>query len=317
MSDLASFRTFVVVNPSASKGATGRRWEQLAAAIRLGLDGPFDHALTAGPGDATTLTRRALSDGYEMVVSVGGDGTNNEVVNGFFGDDGRPLAPEAVFAHVPSGTGGDFRKTIGLGTDPRTGTVLLGGRRTRLIDVGRAAFTAHDGREVTRHFLNITSFGIGGLVDQYVNRSRKRLGGKLSFFLAASRAMLAYRNQPIRLRLDEGPVQELRINNVAVANGQYFGGGMHVAPAAALDDGLFDVVGFGDLSTLEYLALAGSIYKGQHIGRPKISHARAKVVVAETTGKDQEVLIDMDGEQPGRLPIRLEVRPGALRLKIA
>lgn len=311
------FRTFVVVNPSSAKGSTGRRWAQLAEAIRQGLGGPFEQAWTAGPGDATALTRRALAEGFELIVSVGGDGTNNEVVNGFFDEHGRAVAPEAVFAHVPSGTGGDFRKTIGIGTDPRTGTVRLGGRRTRRIDVGRATFTGHDGREVSRCFLNITSFGIGGLVDRYVNRSRKRLGGKLSFFLAALQAMVAYRNQPIRLRLDDGPTQEVRINNVAVANGQFFGGGMRVAPEAALDDGWFDVVGLGDLTTLEYIALAGSIYQGRHIGRPKITHARARVVTAEPLGADQEVLVDMDGEQPGRLPIRLELLPGALRLKTA
>jgi len=310
------FRTFVVVNPHSCKGATGRRWDRLAGAIGEGLGGTFDHALTAAPGDATTLTRRALADGYELVVAVGGDGTNNEVVNGFFGADGRPLAPEAVFAHVPSGTGGDFRKSIGLGPDPVTGAQLLAGRRSRAIDVGRATFIGHDGQEVTRFFLNITSFGIGGLVDRYVNESKKRLGGKLSFFLAAARALLTYRNRPVRLRIDDGEPQALRINNVAVANGRFFGGGMQVAPEARLDDGRFDVVTFGDLTTLEYLALAGSIYKGTHLGRPKIGHALATRVVAECDEGD-EVLIDMDGEQPGRLPIRLELLPGALRLKIA
>jgi YegS/Rv2252/BmrU family lipid kinase len=316
MSGGEHFRTFVVVNPNSSKGATGRRWERLAGAIREGLGGPFEHALTKGPGDATALTRQALLAGFELVVAVGGDGTNNEVVNGFFEADGRPLAPEAAFAHVPSGTGGDFRKTIGLGADPVTGTRLLGGRRTRPIDVGRATFVGPDGRDVTRFFLNITSFGIGGLVDRYVNRSTKRLGGRLSFFLAATRAMLTYRNRAVRLRVDDGEPQALRVNNIAVANGRFFGGGMQVAPEARLDDGLFDVVTFGDLTTLEYVALAGAIYRGTHIGRPKIGHTRGRLVVAECD-PDDEVLIDMDGEQPGRLPIRLELLPGALRLKIA
>lgn len=312
MSGTSSFRTFVVVNPNASGGATGRRWPELSAAIGVALGDAFGHALTTHAGEATELARRALSDGYEMIVSIGGDGTNNEVVNGFFGADGLPIRADAVFAHVPSGTGGDFRKTIGLDPDPLAAIRRLTGRDARPIDAGRVTFVDHDGREATRHFLNITSFGIGGLVDAYVNRSSKRLGGKMSFFLAATHAMFTYRNQRITLSLDGGPPEEVRINNVAVANGQFFGGGMWVAPTAAIDDGLFDVVTFGDLTKLQYLALSGSIYKGQHIGRPKIDFRRAAVVVAES---EETVLIDMDGEQPGRLPIRLEILPGILRLK--
>ena len=315
MGDTAGFRTFVVLNPNSSNGATRKRWPEIQAAIRDALGGPFDHAATTRPMEATTLTRDALREGYEMIVAIGGDGTNNEVVNGFFDEDGEPIRPgEPVMGLLPSATGGDFRKTVGLGSELAANAAALAGRHTRTIDVGRTTFVDHDGNETRRFFINITSFGIGGVVDAYVNRSTKRLGGKASFFIGATKAMLAYRNRLVRIRLDDGPAEERRINNIAVANGRFFGGGMQVAPAAELDDGLFDVVTFGDLTKFQYLRLAGSIYKGEHIGRDKISHARAKKVVAES---DETVLIDMDGEQPGKLPITLEVVPGAIRLKIA
>lgn len=314
MGEKNGFRTFVVLNPESSNGATGKRWPEVRALLRDALGDTFGHAATTAPREATSLTRQALRDGYEMIVSVGGDGTNNEVVNGFFDEDGKLLRPDGVLGILPSGTGGDFRKTIGLGTDPKRNAAALGGRSTRSIDVGRMTYIDHDEEERLSFFLNITSFGIGGLVDAYVNRSSKRLGGKASFFIGATKAMFAYRNRRVTLRLDDGPPEELRVNNIAVANGQYFGGGMWVAPEAKLDDGLFDVVTFGDLSKMAYLRLAGSIYKGRHLGKPKISHARARTVAAES---DETVLIDMDGEQPGKLPIRLEVVPSAIRLKVA
>lgn len=314
MSREPCFRTAVVVNPNSSNGRTGQRWPAIEKQLRAHLGDAMDVLRTSAPGDATQLTRKALESGAEMVVSVGGDGTNNEVVNGFFRGDGTPVRPDAVFGVLPSATGGDFRKSLGQGTDLAANAAVLAGRATRTIDVGRASFVGHDGETRTRYFVNITSFGVGGVVDDYVNRSSKALGGKASFFMAALRAFITYKNRRITLRLDDGEPQELRINNVSVANGQFFGGGMWVAPEARLDDGLFDVVTFGDLTKLEYMRLAGSIYKGNHLGRAKIEHGRARVVEAHS---DEIVLIDMDGEQPGKLPIRLEIVPGALRVKVA
>ena len=313
MSESDDFRTFVIVNPHSSNGATGRRWQEIEAALRGALGADVGHALTTRPQEATEITRRALRDGYEMVVAIGGDGTNNEVANGFFDEDGAAIDDDAVMGVFRAGTGGDFCRGLGRGFDLAGNLAVLRGRETRRIDLGKVTFVDHDGQTVQRHFLNITSFGVGGVVDDYVNRSTKALGGKASFFIGAFKAFLTYRNQHVTLRLDDGPPQELAVNNVAVANGQYFGGGMWVAPEASLDDGLFDVVTFGDLTKGEYLRLGGSIYKGRHLGHPKISHQRARTVVAES---DERVLIDMDGEQPGRLPIRLEVRPAAVLLKV-
>src|SRR5262249_26868515 len=139
--------------------------------------GGFDVELTTEPGHATTLTREALKSGAELVVAIGGDGTINEVVNGFF-DGVRAVAPGAALAILPVGTGGDFIRTLGVPRDLEAAAHALSSAGERAIDVGRLTYIDEGGARAARHFINIASFGMGGLVDRYVNRSSKALGGK-------------------------------------------------------------------------------------------------------------------------------------------
>jgi diacylglycerol kinase family enzyme len=190
---------------------------------------------------------------------------------------------------------------------------LLGTER-RSIDLGILELTAHDGARVVRAFLNITSFGLGGLTDRIVNQGPKWLGGKAAFYFGAVRALVAYRNAPVRVRVDGETFVEAPIVNVAIANGRYFGGGMLVAPEADPSDGAFDVISMANMDKVATLALTGSIYSGAHLARPGVSMTRGAVVVAEPLVPSADVLIDMDGETPGRLPLVARVAPGALAI---
>ncbi|MEK6608591.1 MAG: diacylglycerol kinase family protein, partial [Myxococcota bacterium] len=276
---------------------------------------------TEAPRHATALAREALRGGCDLVVALGGDGTFSEVTDGFFDDQaggeagGQPIRPEAALGLLPYGTGGDFRRTVGLGGDIAEAARRLRDATPRAIDVGRLRYRAHDGSFAVRHFLNIASFGVGGLVDEIVNASSKALGGKLAFMLGTVRAMLRYKNQPVRLRLDGGEPRDVVINNVAIANGRYFGGGMKIAPDASLDDGLFDVVVLGDLGLTDFLLRGGRVYKGTHLSMPEVTFARARRVEAEALAPGARVLLDVDGEQPGMLPAVFEIVPSALKLK--
>jgi YegS/Rv2252/BmrU family lipid kinase len=304
-------RTVVVVNPKSQGGAVGKRWPFLADLIRRRLS--FDEAMTRGPGDATRLAREALTSGADRVVAVGGDGTINEVVNGFFDGD-RPIADAAALGILPYGTGGDFRKSLGLPTDFESAIEVLARDRRRQIDLGRLEYTLRTGGRASRMFANIASFGVSGVVDRLVNKSQKRLGGKLTFLVASARASLQYDNQRVRLRFDgksEGAT-DLTINTVAVANGRYFGGGMLIAPRAELDDGAFDVVALGDFGVLEMIKESRRLYAGTHLGIDKVSHRRARRVDAEPAGPGQVVELDVDGETPGILPATFTVVPRAL-----
>ena len=309
-----SDRTFLVVNPRSAAGAVGRQWKELAVTIRAAY-GAFEHAFTTAPRDATRLARQALRDGYGMIVAVGGDGTMNEVVNGFF-LGGKVVNPDAILGEVPMGTGGDFRKTAGIPKEVGAAAAALRGTATMRVDIGRLSLVDGGGRPAERYFINIASFGIGGLVDSIVNSSPKLLGGKASFLLATARAAVRFKNQTVRLTLDGGKPMERRIYNVAVANGRYFGGGMHIAPQATLDDGLFDVVALGDFSMAEVTFRIRHVYAGTHLGLPKVEHWKARHVVAEPVYPADKVLLDVDGEQPGSLPSTFDLLPAAIKLKV-
>lgn len=302
-------RTVVIVNPKSQGGRLGKRWVELADTLQRAF--PFDEALTQAPGDATRLTREALRAGAERIVAIGGDGTVNEVVNGFFDDAGAPIAPAASFALIPYGTGGDFRRTFELPTDLAEAAAVVAANRRRQIDVGRLTYRTASGGEATRMFANIASFGVSGVVDRLVNESGKKLG-RLSFLYATARATLTYKNQRVQLVFDGADRLELTINTVAVANGRYFGGAMKVAPDAEPDDGVFDVVAMGDLGFGDLLTSGRRLYKGTHLAMDKVSSRRAKVVEAEAIEPNAVVELDVDGECLGRLPARFELVPLAL-----
>lgn len=302
-------RTTVIVNPKSQGGKLGRRWAELADTI--GRAFPFDEATTAGPGDATRLTREALATGAERIVAIGGDGTVNEVVNGFFDDQGKPLAPEASFALLPFGTGGDFRRTFHLPTEIADAAAVIAKNRRKKIDVGRLTYVATNGASGQRMFANIASFGVSGVVDRLVNESGKKFG-RLSFLVASARATWSYKNQRVQMTFDGVDRVESTINTVAIANGRYFGGGMKVAPDAEPDDGVFDVVALGDFGFGDVLKSGRRLYKGTHVTMDKVTSRRAKVVEAEPIDPSAIVELDVDGETPGRLPAKFEILPAAL-----
>jgi len=301
-----SAATVAVVNPASCAGRTGRDWPELRRALSaVGVE--VEERLTSAPREATELTRAALREGAERMVAVGGDGTVNEVVNGFFDLDGAPIAPSAVLGVIPSGTGGDFRRTAGIPTGAAAAAVLAAGA-SRPLDVGRITL---DGA-VPRHFVNIADCGIGGEVVARVNRSSKRAGGTATFLWHSLASLLSYRPRAARVEID-GAVEEGRYQNVVVANGRYFGGGMCVAPGADLGDGLFDVVVFGDLPRLRSLTGIRRIYAGTHIGQPGIRLIRARRVRV-TPLEDPPLGFEMEGEEVGPAPATLEILPGAVRL---
>jgi len=303
-------RTTVIVNPKSQGGRLGKRWSELADTI--GRAFPFDDVMTTGIGDATRLAREALRGGAERIVAIGGDGTVNEVVNGFF-EDGKPIKPGAGLGLIPFGTGGDFRRSFDLPLEVGKAAAIIAADRRRTIDVGRLDYTRADGTRALRMFANIASFGVSGVVDRLVNESGKRLG-RLSFMMATARATWSYKNQRVQLTFDGKDRVESTISTVAIANGQYFGGAMHVAPHAELDDGLFDVIAMGDFGFGDLVTSGRRLYKGTHLSMAKVSSRRAKVIEAEAIEAGANVELDVDGEPLGRLPARFEIVPAALSM---
>jgi YegS/Rv2252/BmrU family lipid kinase len=305
----------VIVNPQAGAGAARRKVPAIVRALRaasIGFD-ERDVVFTSGPGDATQLARAARDDGATIIAVVGGDGTLHEVTQAYLDSSGTPL-PGPDLGMIPAGTGGDFRKTLGLDESVERAVHTLLSAPPRPVDLGVVSYTTDAGRPETRAFVNIASFGVSGKVDRLVNATPKWMGGKMAFAVGTLRGLATYRNAPVSVRVDDTPFYEGPMNVTAIGNGRCFGGGMQIAPHADPGDGLFDVVVVGDIGFLESVRRSPELYKGEHIGKPMVFTRRGRRVVAEPLTRDP-VYIDTDGEAPGKLPLTAEVLPGALRFR--
>ncbi len=298
-----------IVNPNAAMGAAGRDWPGIRTLAKDRL-GRFRSLITSGEGEATKFTRDALQNGTELIVCVGGDGTLNEIVNGFMGDRG-PVKQGARVAYIARGTGCDLIKTLKVSQEPKSVLKQILNPRIQFIDLGRVSYKDHKGGRASRYFHNVTSFGLGGEVVDRVNRSSKALGGFISFIRATLISFFTYEKKRIGLKVDNGPGMVIPTWHMAVANGQYQGGGMRIAPGAIVDDGLFHVTVVGDLTLAGMLINLPKLYSGKILEVGKVTSCTGRRVEAWS---DMKVLLDMDGEQPGRLPAVIEIIPASLPL---
>jgi diacylglycerol kinase (ATP) len=297
----------VIANPRSAGGATAERLPQIERALRRqGL--AYELVCTQQPGHATEIAR--AHRGVEVIAVVGGDGTLNEVAQAYLDGPGPDLAI------IPSGSGGDFRKTFDLSDSIDSAVAQIRFGKRRAVDLGVIDATDGIGRPVARAFVNIASFGVGGAVAELVNSNPKWLGGRATYFLGTLRALASYKNVEVRLRVDGAAFYEGRVFAVAIANGRYFGGGMKIAPHADPSDGRLEVVVLGDMSRTDVLALAPKVYNGAHIGAAYVSVAAGTTIEAEPLHAWSKVLIDLDGEAPGRLPLRATIKPAALMVRV-
>lgn len=300
-------RVLVILNP-ASRGRTGaKRFARVEEALRAAL-GAIEIERTRGPRDAERLAREAVRSGVERLVVAGGDGTLSEVVSGLLSAE---LARYVEIGLLPLGSGGDFAHCLGIPRDLARAIVCLAEGTARTIDAGRATFATPDGGKQVSWFANVASFGISGLVSEFVNRGHKPFGGTVAFAMAALRAIARYDPQPVTIRVDGEPVLEGPVTLVAAANGRRFGGGMQIAPDARLDDGQLDLVAISRLSRRRLLRELPGLYAGTHLESSAVTHCRGRVI--EIEGASQ-VPLELDGELLGCLPARFEVLPRALTL---
>ena len=309
-------RIFIIINPRAGAGSAGR---QLPALRRAFESAQIDHEVmtTSSRGDASRLARRARESGATHIAVVGGDGTLSEVSQAYIDDRGQAVAGPTLVL-ISAGTGGDFARLMANGQrdDPARVLQRLAAGRTRALDLG--VLTLHDraGAPLQRAFINVASVGISSDIDGRVEHGPKWLGGKAAFYLATISATLGYRNVPVELKLDGESWYRGPTYVTAIANGQYFGGGMQIAPDAAPDDGWLDVVCLGDLSRSAAVSLSAKIYSGAHLGTPGIQSRRARHVEVHALRPSDSVLVDVDGETPGYLPLSARIIPGAWQMVV-
>lgn len=306
-----NFKTFVIVNPNSANRRTGKIWEYIKKELEKNI-GKFDFKFTTAPFDATLISRDAVKSGYEMIVAVGGDGTVNEVVNGFFEND-KIINSEITLGIISRGTGSDLIKTLGISKEISQAVEKLKGRNVERCDLGKINFVDKDDKEVTRYFINIADFGMGGETVDRVNKTTKFFGGFISFLWGTLITSIKYKNKMASLNIDDKIKFEGKIKNIAIANGRFFGGGMEIAPTAKMDDGFFEVVIISDISYFKGLRIMQKIYKGELIENEKVKYLKGKIISATSS---EVVLIDVDGEQPGKLPAKFEILKSMINVKI-
>jgi len=301
-----------VVNPQSAGGKTARKWPQLAAALESRL-GPVVTRFTGEPGAGIAITRALLREGFDLIVAVGGDGTINEAANGFFHQD-RLVRPQAALGILPLGTGGDFRRTLGIPAAAAEAIETLASGVPTLIDVGKATFRANSGGPASRYFINMASFGMGGQVAAQSKNFMSMFGGKAGFFWATVKTFLSYRGRQVSLALDGSATRiPFFITNVAVGNGQFHGGGMRPCPAAVPNDGVFDVTVINYAGALKLLSSISMLYSGEVYSHPSVSHFRAAHILAESASATE---IEIDGEPLGTLPLEITLLPRQLRVLV-
>jgi diacylglycerol kinase (ATP) len=240
-----------------------------------------------------------------LLVVVGGDGSVNEVANGVAQRD-------VEIAVIARGTGWDFVRTFGIPRSIEAAVDVALHGATRAIDLGRVLYRSWAGVDEVRWFANVASVGMSGAIAQRANETTKTLGGRMSYLLATLSVFARWQVGDVRVSVDEN-VRGGRMHDVIVANGRYLGGGMMICPDAEPDDGMFDVLLIGDLTKRDLLLTLPKTYRGRHLPHPKAELLRGKTV---TVDAPEPLPLELDGEQPGTTPVRFELVPRALRVRV-
>jgi diacylglycerol kinase (ATP) len=291
-------KTFVILNPTA-----GSVKNVDALVERMGRLPDAEVYTTAKAGAAMRSTRTALRKGCEMIVAVGGDGTLNEVVNGL-----REDASTVVVGLIPLGTGNDFARTLGLPTDVDEAIAVLLAGHTRAIDLVRVT------SDEVRYFVNVSSGGFSGLVDEKLTPEMKKTWGPLAYLRSAAAALPDLRAYRTTLSLDDTESLTLSLYNVVIANGRYVGGGTHIAPEASIDDGLLDIILIPERPAADLALLAAQVALGNHLSSDTIVFRRAARV---TVNSQPGMWFNVDGELVGNEPAEFAVLPRALQFVVA
>ena len=332
-----------IINPACGTRSAGQEIASLLTRVDH-LYGQVTVRYTERRGHASELAFAGVNDGHPLIVAVGGDGTFSEVVNGVLragdeagretswqsGDEATAAAASgagpARDADLPPvglvsiGTGGDFRRTLGIGPGIDGSLEALAAGRERHVDVVRAEFRAPDGTPTCRYFVNVLSAGLGGLVDRYMESMPSFVGGRAAYYLASLAAVLVGKEGRVRVRAEwQGEIREETIPAylVAICNGRWFGGGMDVAPMALPDDGRLEVITVTAPNKPFIIKRMQSVYAGRHLEVPTVHHFPCERVELrlEDQAAESRFLLDVDGDALGSLPLAVEVVPRRLRVR--
>lgn len=295
----------VIVNPASGRPDGGAGWRAIESALQ-GAGVAFDVVHTEEPGHGAGLARAALLQGRRHLAVAGGDGSVNEVVHGIM-DAGLADTREVTLAVIPTGTGNDWARTLGITRRPADIAQMIATGRSMLHDVGAIDFPASG--EPRRWFVNVAGAGYDAWVTEHVPRP---VPSAFTYLGIALRGLAEYRAPRFTIDADGTTIDD-RLLLAFVANAQYCGNRMHVAPTARTDDGLLDVLAVRELSLLQVLPKLAKLYGGRILGDPAVRHLRAARVRIDT---DPPAVIQADGQILGHTPAEFSLLRQALRVLV-
>lgn len=306
--DLCQQAWFVLINPTAGGGLSGRRWPDYARRLEKVLP-DAKLAFSEANAHAMELVGRAIEDGYRYVMAVGGDGTHHEVVNGIMRQRAVP-SHEVTYALLPVGTGNDWVRNYRIPADIDRWLAMIQSGHTRTQSVGLATYQ-HEGQTKQRYFANVAGLAYDGYVVRYAHQHPPAFGGNLGYLFLTLRCLFQYTPQRAHLYLDDNLVVD-RFYTINAGIGRYSGGGMQLVPHAQPNDDRLAVTYAGPVSRLGVLLNTYRFYNGTLGRHPLITTTHARRLRIEAAD-DGPILLEADGEFLGESPVEIEIMPGALK----
>lgn len=306
-------KVHVIVNPFSARGQTEKRWETIKAALCSHFR-EFKYIFTEKPRQATEIARELLQQGFDLLIGVGGDGTLNEISNGFFSaQSSQVINRDAALGIIPSGTGSDFIRFMKVPREFEKSAARIKNSQNRKIDIGKITYGGAVGKNKTQYFINVADFGLGAEVIRNISNIQSTRRGAFTYYRGLLSTMMKYSSKNVKLTLDDRQQLQGEYLIGAVANGRIFGGGMVIAPQAEPDDGFFDLVLIESMKKLEILSNSRLLYSGTIAKNPKVHIIKARNIKVESP---DEVHIEYDGEVGETLPAEFSIIEKALNFRI-
>ena len=303
----------VIVNPKASVGKCGKDWPEIQKLlINEGID--FDAVLTEYPRHAIEIVRNAIVEqGYRKFISVGGDGTNNEVINGIFTQDAVPTT-EITMASLPIGTGNDWRRTFDIPLEYDKVVKIIKAGHTFAHDIGKLTYYNYGDPKI-RYFLNAAGTGLDEMVCHSTNLMKQQgKGGTIRYLISLVKCVLTYKITHIQLFIDDKIAFDDYILNLSIGNGRFNGGGMMTMPHAIPNDGLFDITVIKEISIFKFAANVKNVYDGSFTKKIKEVKTFRGRTIRIVSIPPHSLKVETEGENLTNSPFDFEMIPKAINM---
>lgn len=299
---------FVIVNPNAGNGKGGKDLNRISDLLGKN-DIKFNAKSTQRKGHATEFTRELIADGYRKIISIGGDGTLNEIINGIFTQDLCP-ATEILLSLIPVGTGNDWGRMFGIPLIYEGAVQVIREGKHMLHDIGVISYYNGEDKAKT-YFLNIAGLGFEAVVVRRTNKQKdKGMSNKAIYFYNLLSSLISYRNTPVDITID-GRTSKAKVFSINVGNGRYCGGGMRQTPDALPDDGLFDITVIKEMGKIEIIRNLQLLYDGTIMSHPKVDGYRSNNLKVTS---ESLLFVEADGESLGHTPVEFSIIPSAVNI---